>query len=153
VVALVATAVVLGLLAYLLPGLLATRSVSSNSRESVGDREPTLEGSAGCSFEPARAIEQRLCRCDVCDHTFVLSFERRLPADKAGDTTVCAVWVRCGRASCRHVQAVLVPMGSWNHKTDEWLGRDEPAFAQPSVREMQKVLTSSEDPGGRPTRG
>ena len=150
---LIATAAVLGLLAYLLPQLLATRPISRDREDPAPERDMACEGARPHSFERVPAVEQRLCRCDVCDHAFVLSFERTLPADMRGDTTVCEVWVRCGRTSCRHVQPVLVPMGSWNHKTEEWLGPDDPASAHPNVRAILKALTDKANPRGRPTRG
>jgi len=89
VLALVATAAVLGLLAYLLPQLLATRPRSSGLRTVASQPgQSDLERSQSGGVPTTLAVEQRLCRCDVCNHVFVLSFERTLRPGPSGDTTV-----------------------------------------------------------------
>ena len=80
---LVVAAVLLAMVAYLLPQLLlaaisTTRPLPSDRQGPLPRRDLASEGSGAPSFQRIAAIEQRLCLCDVCDHAFVLSFERLL---------------------------------------------------------------------------
>lgn len=157
---LVVTAVFVGVVACLLPQLLATRATPRERPGSLptGNLPPQVE--SDCSLERQLALEQRFCRCDGCGHVFLLSFERRI-AEALGDTTVNEVWIKCARPSCQRRQPVLVPMSSWNHMTSEWLGADEPASARRSRRALQEAFAregkTGEQPGTeltkRPGRG
>jgi hypothetical protein len=137
---------VVAVLAYVLPQLVGPKA-KGPSREvrvphaSVQDPDPVFE----------EVLEQRLCRCDVCGHAYVLSYERTIRVGAGDDTTVREHRVTCGRASCRHGQAVVVPMTSRNHRTSEWFGAEEPMSAAPSLRAIQDGQTQGGE-RGRPTR-
>jgi hypothetical protein len=120
-----ATALVLALLAYVLPQIVATRRVSQARGGEAGVADHPV-GEPADELARVRTIEERLIRCDVCGRPFVLSFERTPHPTKRGQSTVCQVWVRCGQPKCHRRQPVLVPMNSWDHSTREWLGIGEP---------------------------
>ena len=149
---LIATAAI-GLLVYLMLRSEARWAGRLAGVLGAGVRDSRSAASLKGSSKRMLAIEQRLCRCDRCQQVFVLSYERSLAVDAPGNTTVSEVWVECGRTSCRQRQPVLVPMGSWKHKTGEWLGLDQPAFARWSRRAIQNALNRKEHASGRPTKG
>ena len=67
-------------------------------------------------------VEERILRCDVCNHAFVLAYRRVDGADCLASSHVTSQWVRCPSTDCHHLQPVIVPYEGGVVSVAEWLG-------------------------------
>ena len=81
-------------------------------------------------------LEQRVCRCDVCGETFVLSYRRGNLAERPGSTVVRNASVYCPLDGCRRGQPVLVPLDATEVTTHEWVGMSGAAGSTPTLGEL-----------------
>src|SRR5690349_9936955 len=108
----------------------------------------------GAPSKVSGVFEERLLRCDVCNHAFLLAYRRGDAAERLSSSRVTSQWVRCPHAECHHLQPVIVPYEGGVVSVTEWLGSSAAIPQRPTYREvLEKTRTPPPQSGaGYPTR-